>query len=299
MNSTPWHLIRSFLAVAHSGSLSAAARELGISQPTLSREIQMLERHTKLQLFRRSTRGVSLTETGESLLESAEKMAGCADLFDRQRSGLSTELAGEIRISANEIVGIYLLPAAIASFTREHPNVDIEIVISNQSSSLHKREADIALRMYRPTQNELVARRLPDMRLGFFAHRDYLAGHGIPQSLADLENHQLIGFDQNPEFISGAKAQGVELSRRDFRLRTDHLLMQLQLARQGCGIVVTHLELARQWPEMEQLLKDIPIPPLQFWVVCHADTQHNARICAFKNHLIHWFDKDAYHGLGM
>lgn len=297
MNNISWELIRAFLAVIETGSLSAAARSLGVSQPTLSRSIQQLEQQTRLSLFKRTSQGLSLTDEGSSLVESAQQMSRSAETFSLQVSGLSTELKGSIRISANEIVGIYVLPAAIATFREQHPAVQIEVVISNRASSLHKREADIALRMFRPTQSDLIARRLPDMQLGFFAHQDYLTLHGTPETFEDLKQHTLIGFDQNPDFIEGAKAMGYTFSNTDFALRTDNLMLQIQLACQGAGIVGTHTRLAEQLTDLKHILSWVPIPPLEFWVVCHADIQYNARILAFKTYLIDWFKNDAYHGL--
>lgn len=296
MNDIPWNLIRSFLTTAHEGSLSAAARVLGVSQPTLTRDIQALEAHTKLNLFKRSTQGLTLTEMGKALVESAEKMADFSDSFHRQASGLHTELNGDIRISVNEIMGIYVLPAAIAAFKERYPAVNIEIVVSNKSSSLNKREADIALRMFEPTQAELIARRLQDIPLGFFAHHDYLEKHGEPQTFNELKDHRIIGTDQNMEFIHAAKAMGYTFTPDDFHLRTDNLLLQIQLAHQACGILVTHVGLAQHSPKLVRILEWVPIPTLQFWIVCHADSQHNACIRTFKNHLIQWFKDDVYHG---
>ena len=297
MNNVPWGLIRSFLVVAREGSLSAAARALRVSQPTLSRDVQAIEAHTKLNLFKRSPQGLTLTDAGQALVESATKMDEFSTVFERQAAGLSTELKGDIRISANEIMGIFILPAVITQFRLEHPGVNVEIVITNQASSLSKREADIALRMFRPTQPDLVARRLPDMPLGFYAHEDYVRDYGIPVSIDEFKKHNIIGMDLGLEFIDGAKAMGVQFVRDDFCLRTDNLLMQINLARNAGGIVGTHVGLAAHWPELTQVLDWVPLPALELWVVCHADTQYNARIREFRNYLIEWFKDDAYHGI--
>lgn len=294
MNDTDWDRIRSFLAVARLGSLSAAARELGVSQPTLSREIQALEAATRLNLFQRTTQGLNLTDAGETLVEAAARMSEAADLFARQASGLSVELQGMVRVSANEIVGIYLLPPALAAFRAQHPGVQIEIVISNRVSSLSKREADIALRMFRPPQPDLVARRLPELPLGFFASRDWLARHGKPRDLDDFKTGNVIGFDESTDFIDGAARLGHTFTREDFPLRTDHMLMQVNLLRAGAGIGATHLGLARHFPELVRILEDVPLPPLEFWCVCHRDVQHNSRIRALMQHLIQWFADDPY-----
>lgn len=294
MNNLDWDLVRSFLMVSRMGSLSAAARHLDVSQPTLSRDIQSLEAATQLNLFRRTTQGLQLTEAGQRLVDAASRMDEAADLFARQASGLSVELEGDVCISANEIVGIYLLPAVIAAFRQKHPAVHIEIVISNRASSLSKREADIALRMFQPTQPDLVARRLPDMELGFYAHRAYIDRNGEPTNIDDFRRHTIIGFDENMDFIQGAAHMGYQFTRQDFALRTDHLLAQINLARAGAGIVGTHVALAEKWGDLERILKWVPLPPLQFWAVCHSDVQYNSRIRAVMQFLIGWFSGDPY-----
>lgn len=294
MNSPEWDQIRAFLAVARLGSLSAAARELGVSQPTLTRTIQLLESSTRLNLFKRTTQGLSLTEAGQALMETAARMHDAADAFARQASGMSEDLRGDVRVSANEIVGIYLLPPAVAALRQQHPGVHVEIVISNRASSLSKREADIALRMFRPPQPDLVARRLPDLALGFFAHRDYLERHGVPAVIEDFKRHSVIGFDKAMDFIDGAARLGYRFVRDDFAVRSDHMLAQMALLRAGAGIGALHLGLARHFPELTRLLPDLPLPALEFWCVCHRDVQHSARIRAVMQHLIGWFDDDPY-----
>ncbi|MEK6747934.1 MAG: LysR family transcriptional regulator [Pseudomonadota bacterium] len=297
MNSIDWGLIRAFLTVARAGSLSAAARELGESQPTLTRAIQALEAATKLNLFKRTTQGLQLTEQGQSLMDAAMRMEDGALAFVRQATGLAVEIAGEVRISANEIIGYYLLPSAIAALRKKYPGIQIEIVITNATSSLNKREADVALRMYQPTQPDLVARRLPDMALGFFAHKDYLRRHGKPKTFEELLKLDVIGMDQGRDFIDAAAQFGYQLAREDFPLRTDNLLAQINLIRAGAGITATHVGLARRWPELVRILPDIPLPPLQLWVVCHRDVQYNTRIRAVMRFLGAWFEQNPYRGV--
>lgn len=294
MNNVEWDLIQSFLVVARTGSLSAAARELGESQPTLSRDIQAIESATKLSLFQRTTQGLKLTVAGQSLVDAASKMDDAADLFQRQVSGLSVELEGDVRISVNEIVGIYLLPPAIAAFRREHPGVHIEIVISNQASSISKREADIALRMFKPTQPDLIAKRLPNLELGFYATQDYINDFGVPQSLEDLSQNSFIGFDESLDFIEGAAQLGYHFVRDNFSVRTDHLLAQINLCRAGAGIVGTHVGIAKRWPELVRIMEWVPLPALEFWIVCHSDTQFNSRIRALQQFLSQWFSDNPY-----
>jgi len=286
--------MQSFLLAARNGSLSAAARELGVSQPTLSRNIQAIEQQTNLQLFQRTTQGLLLTEAGLRLVEAAEKMDEAANLFHRQVSGLSFELEGDIRISVSEVIGTYLLPPALAAFRALHPGVQIEIDVSNETTSLSKRDADIALRMYRPTQPDLVARRLPDSELGFFASADYIAQNGTPDDIETYKKHSIIGSDRNMEMVQKLNKLGYEFNSYDIDLRTDHLLQQINLARSGAGIVITHVGVARRLPELQRIMEWFPIPPLESWVVCHSDTQYNSRIRELTKFLPEWFASDAY-----
>jgi len=294
MNSVNWDLIRSFVIVARLGSLSAAARKLGVSQPTLSRNIQALESATQLNLFRRTTQGLELTEAGRSLMETANHMDESADRFQRLASGLSEEPCGDVRISVNDVVGVHLLPPALAALREAHPGLQIEILIDNKPSSLNKREADIALRMYQPTQPDLVARRLPDLELGFYAHTDYLKQHGQPEDLEQFLQHHIIGMDESMDFIKGGRQMGVEFKREHFVFRTDSLLTQINLARSGAGIVGTHVGLAEQWPELQRILKWIHLPALEFWLVCHNDVQYNHQISTVMRFLGEWFHTQPY-----
>jgi len=284
-----WDLIRYFLQVAQQGSLSKAAVQLSLSQPTLSRQIQQLEQHTGIQLFKRSTRGLELTEQAARLLDSAQAMEVAAQRFSRQVAGMDEVLRGDIRISVSEIIGVYYLPEAIAQFQALHPDVDFEIVLSNEASSLNKREADIALRMFRPLQSDLLCRRLPDIALGFFARQDYLHCDGDSITTEQLGNYRFIGYDADTSMIEGARAHGVELTRHSFSLRSDSLMMQLALIQAGAGFGVTHVHVAQSLPGVVQFLKQLPIAPLEFWCVCHSDVQYNLRVMTAMRFFSDWF----------
>lgn len=294
MNNIDWELIRTFLAVAEHGSVSAAARAIGTSQPTLSRHIRELEQQTRLSLFERSTQGLSLTEQGEELIDAAHNMGESADRFSRLAGGLSAELDGDLRISANEIVSYYMMPPLLAAFREHHPGVAFEMVVTNHASSLNKREADLALRMFRPTQPDLVATRLPDLQLGFFARRDYLERHGAPRTLNELMTHTLIGFDETPTFIEVAADMGVSISRNNFQLRTEHMPLHIALMRAGAGIGVTHVGIAGSYPELVRVLPQAPLPALEFWCICHSDLKLNPRVTAMMRFVREWFGEDPY-----
>ncbi|MCJ8312471.1 MAG: LysR family transcriptional regulator [Saccharospirillaceae bacterium] len=289
MKPFSWEWVQSFVEVVKAGSLSKAALILGVSQPTLSRQIISLEKHLKLTLFDRSTQGLKLTQEGAKLVESSEQMQQAANRFARIASGSATTLAGDIRITVNEVIGLYYLPNAITEFNRLYPNVHVEVEISNQATSLNKRDADIAFRMFRPTQPDLIAKRLPDICLNFVASQTYLEQRGIPQSLDDLSGHNIIGFDRDPQMIKAAAALGWPLKVEQFINRTDSLLLQIELARRGAGISVTHQAVIKQLPELQIILEEVMIPKLEFWLVCHADVQHNRRIRVMMDFMSEYF----------
>jgi len=294
-----WNLINAFLYVANTGSLSAAARLMGVSQPTISRQISQLEKDSGLNLFRRTSQGLEITEQGKELVDAAEAANQSIDVFQRQLSGHSESLKGDVRISVNDVVGTYLMPAAITALQNQYSDIQIELVISNQATSLSKRDADIALRMFRPTQPHLVARRLPNMALGFYAHERYLEKAGSPQKPEELLTHRIIGYDQDTSFIEGARQLGFELNQHDFVVRTDNLCVQLNLLRSGAGICGTHKKLVEHLPGIKEVLTEIRIPDLEFWLVCHSDVQYNRRISVCMEFLANWFKDNAYHGCSL
>ncbi|MCG7585952.1 LysR family transcriptional regulator [Photobacterium sp. OFAV2-7] len=278
MSKLQWNLIQSFIEVARTGSLSKAAQVLGTSQPTLSRHMTALEASLNVALFDRSTQGLKLTDVGAQLLECSTPMQEAANSFVRTASGADASLAGNVRISANEVVGLYYLPPLIAEFNDLYPEVQVEIDISNKATSLTKREADIALRMFRPTQPDLVARRLPNIDLKFCASKHYLDKYGRPQSFEDLASHRTLGFDRDWQMSREVQSLGREFKADDFLIRTDFLPLHIEMARQGVGITVTHFSIIKQFPELELLLDSLPIPNLEFWLVYHSDVKYNRRI---------------------
>src|SRR5258706_6419381 len=202
-----WALLRAFLSVANAGSLSRAAQELGSSQPTLSRQMTQLETQVGSVLFERTPRGLRLTEAGEALRGPAQRMHEHAREWSLAAAGRSQSLAGTVRLTASEMVSAHLLPAALLTLREAHPEIQIELVATNTVENLLEREADIALRMLRPTQTALVARKLAEMPLGFYAHRDYLQAHGRP-TLATMHKHQWVGYDRSDQMLRGFRASG-------------------------------------------------------------------------------------------
>ncbi len=270
--------IRSFHAVATQGSLLAAARQLGLTQPTVGRHIDLLEETLGMTLFLRGRDGMRLTEKGGDLVETAATMLDAAVAFERRAAGHEDRVDGTIRISANEILGAMLLPGLIADLMADHPGIAVEIDVTNSAANLLRRDADIAIRMFRPTQNDLVARKVTDLPMGLFAHQRYLDRHPAPAAPADLKGHVLIGLDRDPGLVNAYAASGITVAPEDFLFRSDSNIAGIQAVRAGIGIGPLHVGMAANWPNLVQILPDLPIAPLPVWLACHASLRHATRV---------------------
>lgn len=275
-----WNLIRVFLAALEAGSLLGAARALQSSQPTVGRQIAALEAQLNITLFERTGRGLTPTEDALRLAEAARAMENAALDLDRAARGRAGELAGSVRISASQPVACFLLPPILTRLQQRLPAVQIDVVASNAISNLLRREADIAVRMVRPEQGSLVARKLATLDVGLYATRDYLERHGEPRQVADLLRHRLIGEDQGQAILRGFQRAGIPMRREHFVLRSDDMLVQWQAIRSGAGIGVFVEYGARHDPALVRVLADQPVPPLPMWLVVHREIHSNRTIRA-------------------
>lgn len=280
-----WELFRSFLAVARHGSLSGAARALRLTQPTLGRHIALLERSLGTPMFTRSPQGLTPTETALTLAPIAEAMESAVEAMIRAASGQVGEIAGVVRITASEIVGAEVLPPILAAFVERYPGISFELHLSNQTEDLLRRDADIAVRMVRPTQAGLVARRLGQTVVGLYAHRRYLAAVGEPRSLTDLARCRMIGFDRYPVPIKAIENTGIPLSRESFSLRTDSDLAQLAALRAGYGVGGCQIGIARRDPELVRVLPQAFAAPLETWLAMHENLRASPRVRRTFDHL--------------
>ncbi|PWR19011.1 LysR family transcriptional regulator [Zavarzinia compransoris] len=271
-----WEFYRSFLAVLDEGSLSAAARALGLTQPTVGHHIEGLETALGVPLFTRSPRGLTPTETARLIRPQAAAMAAAAAVLRRRASAGAGAAAGTVRITASDVVGGAVLPPILADLRRREPGIRIELSLSNRAEDLSRQDADLAIRMVAPTQGALVARHIGEIRLGLFAAPDYVARRGLPGSLADLAGHDLIGPDRDTAAIRGVP--GAErLNPEGFTLRVDHQVAQLAMVRAGCGIGVCQCALALE-PALVPVLADDFAPRLPVWLVVHEDLWPSRRI---------------------
>lgn len=278
MPDLDWNLIRSFVGVAEAGSLSAAARRLGVSQPTLGRHVGELESSLGVVLFRRGRAGYELTESGLALYERARPMGEQAAAFQRLATGSVERIAGTVRIAASEIVAAYVLPAMLARFGRAEPDIEIEIVASNAVENLLRRDADIAIRMVEPAQLDLVARRIADIPIVACAATAYLDRRGRPRTLEEALDHDLIGMDRSADMIDGFRAHGLEIGRAAFRLRCDSHAVLWEAVRAGNGLGFAQAPLVAADPLVEPLLPDLVLPRLPMWLAMHRDVRTSRRI---------------------
>ncbi|RWO42326.1 MAG: LysR family transcriptional regulator [Mesorhizobium sp.] len=278
MTEIDWNLIKSFVAVAESGSLSAAARKLSASQPTLGRHIGELERALGVTLFRRGRHGYELTEAGSTLFERGKAVSEQASAFSLLALGSVEAIEGTVRIAASEVVAAYVLPEMTMRLGIEEPGIEVEIVASNQVENLLRRDADIAIRMVKPAQNELMARRVCDIELCACAAKSYLDRRGRPLKPADLVDHDLVGFDRGDEIIRGFTQHGIPVTRSSFRFRADNQIVLWEAVRAGNGIGLGQEPLADRDPLIEKVLPDLPLPVLPVWLAMHRDVRTSVRI---------------------
>jgi DNA-binding transcriptional LysR family regulator len=278
MQRFDWNLVQSFSAVASTGSLSAAARKLGSSQPTIGRHIAELERELGIILFRRGLGGYELTERGAALFTKAQTIGADMDRFALHAAAAEESLSGTIRISASEAMAAFVLPEILTRFSIEEPGIEVELVASNQIDNLLRRDADIAIRMVTPSQEELIARKVGDIPLSACASKTYLDRRGVPSKPEDLLSHDLIGEDHGNDYIKGFAGMGYRVDRHAFHFRTDNQIVMFQAICAGLGIGFAQLALIRQHEDVQALLPELPLPQLPVWLTMHRDVRTSPRI---------------------
>lgn len=259
---------------------------LGLTQPTLGRHIEAIEGALGTSLFVRSVRGLSPTDTALALRPHAEAMRSAAAALVRSASAPADALSGTIRLTVSEFMGAHVIPGILAPFVEAHPQIAVELVLSDRTDDLSAREADIAVRMVAPKQETLVGLRLGAVRVALYAHQSYVAAHGLPASLTgDLSQHRFIGWDTQMWVLEPLKKTGLPLTREMFSLRTDRDAAQLALLKAGAGIGGCHVPLARQMSELVPVLHDAFGFDLEMWLVMHEDLRRVARMRALFDHL--------------
>lgn len=275
-----WRLVRSFLAALDRGSLLGAARMLGSSQPTLGRHIAELEAQLGVVLFERTGQGLRPTAMAAQLAEAARTMESGALALSRSVSGANTVFAGTVRISCSQATSRQLLPSLLVRMRQELPEIQVELVSSQEVSNLLRREADIEIRMSQPTTSSVIARRIGRFPLGAFAHADYLRRRGAPRQMADLRRHDLLGYDRVDTMLRMSAELGIPLLREDFCFRTDDVGAYWEALRQGMGIGFISEALAHTDSQVVRLLPALKITSLPVWLAVHREIRTDRRIRA-------------------
>lgn len=273
-----WNRARAFLVTAEEGSLSAAARALKMKQPTLGRQVTALEQELGVALFERRGRGLELTPSGLDLVEHVRAMGDAASRFSLSASGQSTSLEGSVCITATDVTAVFVLPAIIEKLRRMEPGIDVELIASNSSSDLKRREADIAIRAYRPTQPDLIAKKVSDEPARLYASADYLKRIGNPESPADFGDADFIGFDRSELLITALNALGFELTQRNFPVITDNHILHWELVKHGVGIGIMPDEIGDKEPMVQRALVDLEPIMTELWLAAHREVRTNRRI---------------------
>lgn len=272
-----WDHYRSFLAVLREGSLSAAARSLGLTQPTIGRHIEALEAAFGSALFLRGTQGLLPTDTALSMQSQAEVMEATSATLRRMASGAQHVAKGSVRISTSDIVATEVLPPILAHLQERHPELEVELSLSDRVEDLMRHHADIAVRMVAPKQSNLLSQRIGTIALGFHAHSTYLERHGTPQTIRDLHHHRLIGFDRQLNYIRDILKDRPDLAEMHFAFRCDSNVAQFAAIRAGLGIGMCQTALAKHDPNLVEVLPGQLKLGLDTYVVMHEDLKHSPR----------------------
>lgn len=277
-DSLNWTYIRAFLAVAETGTLTAAAQQLGQSQPTIGRHIKAAEAALGASLFVREIDGLRLTEIGSMLLGPARAMAEASARFETLAAGRDMGLSGTVRITASVVVSHYLLPGIIAELREAEPDIEVELVPSDTTENLIFREADIAIRMFRPTQLDIVTRTVGDSPMALYASGYLLSRFGQPANLEDLQKLPFVGFDRSDMILRLARSWGLDVGKAFFGVRCDDQAAYWNLICAGCGVGGMQTVIGDGEPRVRRLDFQPDLPPLPIWLAAHEAMQKTPRV---------------------
>lgn len=273
-----WNRARAFLVTAEEGSLSAAARALDMTQPTLGRQVSALETELGIALFERRGRGLELTPSGLELVEHVRAMGDAASRVSLAATGRADDIAGNVCITATDSMSAFVMPDIVRKLRRHTPGIQIELVASNAVSDLKRREADIAIRAFRPIQPDLIAKKISDLPFYLYATPGYLAQVGHPQSPADLNAAEFIGFSGNDQLIDTLKELGIDLTRRNFPVITENHIVHWSLVKAGVGIGIMPDNVGDLEPTVVRALPELAPLMSEIWLVAHRELRTSRRV---------------------
>lgn len=286
MNNLDWTLLRAFHATASSGSLSAAARKLGLTQPSLSRQVAALEAQSGLILFDRVGRRLVLTATGRALLEHTARMEDGAAAFALAAAANDDISAEPVSLSVTDTFAVYALPAILRKLHLRAPVLRVNVIVTNQFSDLHRREADIALRHAPPAQAGLKGIELQPKSARFYASRDWMTTHGTPSDWQAVLHAGLLGTEEPERFAAYLTTGGLPTNAQDFRLSADSAVAIWAMAQAGLGACAMLDDIAKDFPKMVPLLPELPPIQVPFWFVTHERLYDTPRIRLIRDVLV-------------
>lgn len=289
MNGLNWSLLQSFAAVYETGTLTAAAQRLGLTQPSLGRHVAQLEQQLNATLFETYARRKIPTQLAHELAQEVAQMQTYAARVQIKAEGQEQILGGVVRITASDVVASYLLPGAIGELMADNPGLELEIVATNSTENLLLREADIALRMHEPDQDDLIVTKLGDTQMGLFAHETYIARMGMPDAWPAFKDHIMLGYDQNPLMMQVLTRLGIDASSSDFRLRMDDQSAHIEYLRAGLGIVATQRLVAQAIGGVVEISANLELPSLPIYLTAHRELRHTPRIRRVYDALVQHF----------
>ncbi len=288
-----WNALKAFLISAREGSFSQAAKHIGVTQPTLSRQIYNLERSLKVTLFERLSTGLVLTAAGKHLLDYASPMGSSAQQVSLAVSGLETALDGEVSISVSEIDALFRMPSIVAFLRQHEPSIQLTIYVDNKVSDIKRRDADIALRSFQPTELDLIARRLIDEPIWFYGTANVIAASGKPTHSGELGNVQIIGFERDGELINRLKPLGWCVNEHNFSIVTPFQGLQWELVKSGLGLGFFPQGIGDKEPSFQRAFEHLGPPiTLPLWLVTHRELHTNSRIRKIFDLIVLWFQKN-------
>jgi len=273
-----WNRARAFLATAEHGSFSAAARVLESSQPTVGRQVAALEAELDVVLFDRVKHGLVLTPTGADLAEHIRTMEEAALRVSLLAAGQSVSLEGPVCISASQVTAMYTLPPILADLRERHPGIEVEVVVTNDTSDLGRREADIAIRSFRPSQPDLFARKVKEGAAYLYGAHAYLDALGGASTAEEVSKANFIGFNRDDRLMAGLNAMGLSLTQANFRVISENQLLQWELTKRGVGLAMMTEEVGDAEPLVRRVLPERVVFPLSTWLTTHRELSTSRRM---------------------
>lgn len=281
-----WSHVRAFLATAEEGSLSAAAVVLGLTQPTLGRQISAFEESLGVTLFERAGRQLRLTQAGRALLEPAQNMRDAALGLSLGAAGHSDTIDGQILITATEFVASHTLPPILSDLRRVAPALSVTVIASNDVQDLTRREADISIRHARPEQPELVARKVAERHAGLYAAVEFLDRFGRPKTLTDVEQADFVGIENTDRMMSILASFGLNVRPENIRVSSESGAVIAQCVRAGLGYSVMTDDMVHVTGGLEAVLPDVFRVTVPTWLVTHSELRTSAKLRLVFDHLV-------------